>query len=70
MEHKKLMKFLKNSGINENDRSILMNILLLLRTASEDTDADRCRIIAYDPDIILMDEPFSALDPISRNQSK
>ena len=26
------------------------------------------RAFAYDPDIILMDEPFSALDPISRNQ--
>ncbi|MBP9478332.1 MAG: ABC transporter ATP-binding protein [Sebaldella sp.] len=26
------------------------------------------RAFAYDPDIILMDEPFSALDPVSRNQ--
>jgi osmoprotectant transport system ATP-binding protein len=26
------------------------------------------RAFAYNPDIILMDEPFSALDPISRNQ--
>lgn len=26
------------------------------------------RAFAYDPDIILMDEPFSALDPLSRNQ--
>lgn len=26
------------------------------------------RAFATDPDIILMDEPFSALDPISRNQ--
>lgn len=26
------------------------------------------RAFAYDPDIILMDEPFSALDPVSKNQ--
>ncbi len=74
---------LRLKGVKENDRRIRAKQLLELVGMSPEVYLDRypaelsggqqqrigvLRALAHDPDIILMDEPFGALDPITREQ--
>ncbi|MEN1969975.1 ABC transporter ATP-binding protein [Lentibacillus sp. N15] len=63
--HKRSQELLEMVGL---DRAIYQKRMPSELSGGEQQRVGVIRALAADPDIILMDEPFSALDPISREQ--